>query len=97
MESLNGGAANSVNEEIELLYQLKDIHDELHLLRRIFENQREVLDDFSDLFWRGNSEANKTARQLFMQDSRIETVLRKVDRLEEDTRMAHNSVGSCRS
>lgn len=92
-DSLSGTIPNSVNKEIELLYEVKDIHDELQLLHRIFESQREVLVDFSNLFWHGqHAEAIRDARALFIEDSKICSTMKRVNRLDEDTQRTHTSV-----
>lgn len=91
-DSLSGTIPNSVNKEIELLYEVKDIHDELQLLHRIFESQREVLVDFSNLFWHGqHAEAIRDARALFIEDSKICSTMKRVNRLDEDTQRTHTS------
>ncbi|KEZ41929.1 hypothetical protein SAPIO_CDS6486 [Scedosporium apiospermum] len=38
-----------VNDEISLIHEIKDIRDELHLILRIFETQRDVVKQFSGL------------------------------------------------
>jgi hypothetical protein len=85
----------AIGEEVELVYEVKDICDELHLIIRVLENQRDVLTEFADLFWpsRGHtSETAKKHREAFLRHTGIHSLLDRAIRLKENAQRTLSSV-----
>ena len=83
-KALTTSLAKSINIEIALIYEVKDICDELHLVLRVFQNQRDVLEKFSNIFWPGTSDSAKKFREQFMQDCGVEALIKRADKLVAD-------------
>lgn len=81
-----------VDREISLIYEIKDIRDELHLILRIFETQRDIVRKFAGIFWPDESDAKM--RRAFVDDCGIEHI---IDRTMALDRHAQRSLeGVCR-
>lgn len=50
-EKKNAISSDSIDKEISYLYDVKDVRDEVHLLRLVFESQAKVANEFSKIFW----------------------------------------------
>jgi hypothetical protein len=86
--------AKSIDKEIELIYEVKDICDELHLILRVFGNQHNILDKFSNIFWPGASDKNKKYREQFMQDCGIEALIKRTEKLGVEAQRTLDAVSS---
>ncbi|KAI0097622.1 hypothetical protein GGR51DRAFT_566344 [Nemania sp. FL0031] len=76
----------SITDEIRLLYEVKDVRDELNLVRRVFEAQAGVLEKFSRLFWPGFQDQSKRCRESFLEDCGIKELIDRATRLDEDAK-----------
>ncbi|KAI0968177.1 hypothetical protein F4678DRAFT_443552 [Xylaria arbuscula] len=72
----------NITPEINLLYEVKDIRDELKLLKRIFVAQYRVLSNFTRLFWPGD----QTRRDGFLEDCAVKAVIDRTDLLDENAK-----------
>ncbi|KAH7120505.1 hypothetical protein EDB81DRAFT_914141 [Dactylonectria macrodidyma] len=71
---------------------VKDIRDELRLLRQLFENQLKLAQEVSETFWptlmsgetRSSKEARKSIRESFIGESGVETLIQRVKQMDED-------------
>ncbi|KAH8879045.1 hypothetical protein GQ53DRAFT_739337 [Thozetella sp. PMI_491] len=84
--------AKSIDKEIKLIYEVKDIRDELHLILRVFENQRSVLENLSIILWPGTSDLQKNYREQFIQDCGIEALMKRTERLDTDAERMLNAL-----
>lgn len=91
-QSLKHKTTYNIDYEIHILCELKDIDDELQLLLRVFENQRDVLEKFARKFWEGGQDGWKQLRNGFVQDSRIDTLMKRVSKLNQDAQLTKESV-----
>lgn len=85
----------AIGEEVDLIYEVKDICDELHLIIRVLENQYHVLTEFADLFWPNRGSHFETAqkhREEFLRHSGIQSLLDRAKRLKENAERTLNSV-----
>ncbi|KIX01898.1 uncharacterized protein Z518_07837 [Rhinocladiella mackenziei CBS 650.93] len=80
------GDPTSINKEVFFIYQVKDILDELHMIRRVFGNQREVVEKFLNIIRPGQSPQDTQYKQRFMQNCRIDAFIDKTLRLEDDAK-----------
>lgn len=88
------GLAESIDTEITLMYEVKDICDELHLVIRVFQNQRNVLESFANIFWSGSSGTAKKCREQFIQDCGVIALIQRTERLADDAKRVLDSVGT---
>lgn len=88
----SSGRTRSITDEISLLYEVKDIRDELNLVRRVFEAQAGVLEKFSRLFWPGLQEQSKRCREGFLEDCGIKALIDRATRLDEDAKKTLEAV-----
>ncbi|KAI3331691.1 hypothetical protein HD806DRAFT_478063 [Xylariaceae sp. AK1471] len=78
--------SRSITEEIRLLYEVKDVRDELNLLRRVFEAQAGVLEQFTRLFWPGLQEQSRRCREGFLEDCATKGLIDRTTRLDEEAK-----------
>ena len=83
-DSGEGAETDKIADEIRLIYQVKDIRDELHLIARVFKNQAEVVEKFSSLFWLRINNENDQYREQFLDDCGIKGLIERVEKLDED-------------
>jgi hypothetical protein len=76
----------NVTDEIRQLYEIKDICDELSLLRRVFEAQYGVLENLSRLFWPGLKDQSKRCRESFLEDCNTKGLIDRTEHLDENAR-----------
>jgi Txe/YoeB family toxin of Txe-Axe toxin-antitoxin module len=76
--------SRSINNEIKLIYEVKDIRDELNLLRHVFETQTEVLDKFARLFWPRADDDAKQSRDSYCEACNIKPLIERTNRLDSD-------------
>ncbi len=86
-------AFSSITAEIRMIYELKDIRDEIHLIRRVFEVQGEVLEKISRLFWPGTNEETKQYRNDFLEHCGTKTLINRSIRLDESACRTLEGVG----
>ncbi|KAK7432072.1 hypothetical protein QQZ08_001362 [Neonectria magnoliae] len=81
-DSLNANepSPDQTKGEIKLIRQCKDIRDELHLLLRVFETQRNVVKKFSDLFW--PSETASQMKEAFIEDCGVGVLIGRTKALD---------------
>ncbi|KAK7423727.1 hypothetical protein QQX98_000917 [Neonectria punicea] len=81
-DSLNANepSPDQTKDEIKLIRQCKDIRDELHLLLRVFETQRNVVKKFSDLFW--PSETASQMKEAFIEDCGVGVLIGRTKALD---------------
>jgi len=85
----------AIGEEVELIYEVKDICDELHLIIRVLENQLHVLTEFADLFWPSRGHTSETAqkhREEFLRHTGVRSLLDRAKRLKENAQRTLDSV-----
>ena len=84
----------------------RDTRDELRLLRRTFNEQQRVVREFAEAFWppklktslstpetQGlNTEIRKSLRNNFINDSGLEALIQRVDRIEQDAKTTISGV-----
>lgn len=83
---------------------VKDIRNELRLLRRVFEDQQKVTSDFAEAFWPSKSsrissqekDSRKRLRDSFIHDSGLELLTKRVKQMEQDASTTLEGV-SCAS
>ncbi|KAI0111468.1 hypothetical protein F4814DRAFT_422564 [Daldinia grandis] len=87
---------NNVNRFIQdaahCTYRVRDIRDELHLLRQVFETQAKVVVDFAAIFWPSSTSGNqkqgnfasKDLRESFVRDCGLQSLIQRVRRMESD-------------
>ena len=83
---------------------VKDIRNELRLLRRVFEDQIKVTLDFAEAFWPSKSsrissqekDSRKRLRDSFIHDSGLELLTKRVKQMEQDASTTLEGV-SCAS
>ncbi|RYP66576.1 hypothetical protein DL771_007729 [Monosporascus sp. 5C6A] len=85
-------ASQSIHNEIRLLYEVRDIRDELNLLRRVFEAQYDVVEKFTRLFWPGSQEESRCCRESFLEDCSIKSLIERTTRLDQDTKETLNAL-----
>ncbi|KAJ9144718.1 hypothetical protein NKR23_g5813 [Pleurostoma richardsiae] len=83
-KAFNREAVKSITDEIKLIYELKDIRDEIHLIRRVFEAQAEVLEKFTRIFWPGPSEAARQCRESYFEHCGTRALITRTIRLDEN-------------
>ena len=80
---------------------LKDIRDELRLLRQLFENQLEVVRDVAEALWPSsktsgkqglNSETKKALRESFIYDTGLDTLIQRVRQMDKEASMTLEGV-----
>lgn len=86
------GGPGAIEEEVKLIYEVKDICDELHLISRVVDSQNDVLTKFSNLFWPGTFEGAEKYRRQFMHDCGIEALVERVHRLKENAKRTLDAV-----
>ncbi|KAI1470342.1 uncharacterized protein F4812DRAFT_261902 [Daldinia caldariorum] len=81
-----------IQEAADCTYRVRDIRDELHLLRQVFETQAKVVSDFAAVFWptgapgsqkQGNV-ASRDMREGFIRDCGLQSLVQRVRRMEGD-------------
>lgn len=82
-KSLKQENVKSITHEIRLIYEIKDIRDEIHLIRRIFEVQVEVLDQLTRLFWPGTTDEAKLWRADYLEHCGTQSLINRTVRLDE--------------
>ncbi|KAL7619503.1 hypothetical protein AAE478_010043 [Parahypoxylon ruwenzoriense] len=85
IRSLSKENTSSIKEEISWIREVKDIQDELHLIRRVFEKQSEVLTKFSKLFWPNSTKNNNQYRTQFVDDCGVKALIQRVNLIVRDT------------
>ncbi|KAI8956554.1 hypothetical protein F5Y11DRAFT_353549 [Daldinia sp. FL1419] len=73
-------------------YRVRDIRDELRLLRQVFEMQAKVVRDFAAIFWPSDGAANqkqgnaasRDLRESFIRDCGLQSLIQRVRRMESD-------------
>ncbi|KAH8900720.1 hypothetical protein GQ53DRAFT_130451 [Thozetella sp. PMI_491] len=75
---------DDIDGEVNLIYEVKDIRDELHLIQRVFKSQAAVIDKFSKLFWPGIGEEDKQYREKFIEDCGVGDIIERAEKLDED-------------
>ncbi|KAI0438289.1 hypothetical protein F4803DRAFT_103355 [Xylaria telfairii] len=86
MEERDRKKNQNITAEIKLLYGVKDICDELKLLKRIFEIQSRVLSDFTRIFWPGDQER----RDSFLENCGVKTLIDRTAGIDQN---AKNTLG----
>jgi Mg2+ and Co2+ transporter CorA len=89
----NRDAVKSITDEIRLIYELKDIRDEIHLIRRVFDSQADVLQRFARLIWPGTSDAAKQSRHDYLEECGTRALITRTNRLDENARRTLEGVG----
>lgn len=83
-------------------YYVKDIRDELRLLRQVFEMQSNVVTDFAEIFWpkstvTGGQKQDRVAandlRDSFVRDCGLQSLIQRVKRMESDASTTLEGVG----
>lgn len=74
----------SISKEIGLIYEVKDLRDELHLIRRVFEDQYQVLEKFTWLFWPYIDDGAKQSRDAYLEGCTTKSLIKRITRLDED-------------
>lgn len=82
----------AIEEEVKLIYEVKDICDELHLIGRVLGNQYDVLTKFSNLFWPGTHEVAEKRRGQFIHDCGIEPLVNRAQSLKENAQRTLEAV-----
>ncbi|KAI5461704.1 hypothetical protein BGZ63DRAFT_356200 [Mariannaea sp. PMI_226] len=77
-------AAKSIAKEIRLIYEIRDIRDEVHLLRRVFEAQLDVLEKFTRIFWPGTGDNAKQLRIDYLEACGTKALIDRTTRLDDD-------------
>lgn len=81
-----------IQEAAHCTYRVRDIRDELHLLRQVFETQAKVVADFAAIFWPSSTPgsqkqghiASKDLRESFIRDCGLQSLIQRVRRMESD-------------
>ncbi|KAK6957515.1 hypothetical protein Daesc_000302 [Daldinia eschscholtzii] len=85
-----------IQKAADCTYRVRDIRDELHLLRQVFETQAKVVTDFAAIFWpsstpgsqkQGNI-ASRDLRESFIRDCGLQSLIQRVRRMESDASTA---------
>ncbi|KAM5347748.1 hypothetical protein ACJ41O_007572 [Fusarium nematophilum] len=79
-----------INREINLLYQCKDIRDELGMIRRLFEDQQNVVRMSADVFWPSESAASMKAA--FIKDCGLDYLIERTKSLDASAEQASQKV-----
>ncbi|VUC36440.1 unnamed protein product [Clonostachys rosea] len=86
----------TVQKAAESTWRVKDLRDELRLLRQVFETQLKVIEEFSEIFWPGKDATvadgvttqEKTTRdalrETFIRDCGLASMLERVKQMDED-------------
>lgn len=82
----------TVQEAAKSTLLVKDIRDELRLLRQVFETQLKVVEDFAEAFWPSKHVRKLTQekgpetvlRESFIHDSGLASLMRRVTRMDEE-------------
>lgn len=85
-------SARSIEHEASLIYEVKDICDELHLITRVLENQSSIIHKFSHLFWPGHTGANEKMREDFIRDCGTGALIERAKRLQENAQRILDAV-----
>lgn len=91
--AFNRNAVKSITNEIRLLYELKDIRDEIHLIRRIFEVQSDVLEKLTRLLWPGAADKAKQRRNDYLERCGTKALINRTIRLDESAGRTLGGVG----
>lgn len=83
-------AISDIRQEVEHLREIKDIQDELNMIQRVFEDQRNVITQYSDSEKGRNLDMNAIIER---HNVRIE----KVKELARDAPLVEQSVRTCPS
>ncbi|KAI2783600.1 hypothetical protein F4815DRAFT_442467 [Daldinia loculata] len=81
-----------IQEAAHCTYRVRDIRDELHLLRQVLETQAKVVADFAAIFWPSSTPgsqkqghiASKDLRESFIRDCGLQSLIQRVRRMESD-------------
>ncbi|KAH7303952.1 hypothetical protein B0I35DRAFT_454968 [Stachybotrys elegans] len=82
----------SIQEAAESIYKVKDIRDELRLIKQVLETQLKVVMDFAEIFWPPHhryrlKEETGTAKALgetFIRDCGLQAMIARVKEMDED-------------
>ncbi|RSL40663.1 hypothetical protein CEP53_013229 [Fusarium sp. AF-6] len=73
----------SVAEEIKLMYEVKDLRDEILLLQRVFDTQAEVLKKLARILWSDAEEA-KQSRENYIDMCGTMDLIERAERLDKN-------------
>ncbi|CAH0023619.1 unnamed protein product [Clonostachys rhizophaga] len=86
----------TVQKAAESTWRVKDLRDELRLLRQVFETQLKVVEEFSEIFWPGKDSTaadgltreekavRDALRETFIRDCGLAAMLERVKQMDED-------------
>ena len=82
----------TIQEAAKSTWRVKDIRDELRLLRQLFEKQLAVIEELAEGFWpvkipaEGEmvDDARKSRRENFIRDTGLESFIQRVDHMDQD-------------
>ncbi|KAF4971483.1 hypothetical protein FSARC_1711 [Fusarium sarcochroum] len=89
------GIDRTIQQASESILLVKDAHDELRLLRQLFEQQLRVVEEFSLAFWSPelsnetqkpglSDETLESLRDNFIHDCGLQSLMQRVDQLDQD-------------
>ncbi|KAH8595987.1 hypothetical protein B0O99DRAFT_147474 [Bisporella sp. PMI_857] len=82
-----------LHKEIELMEEIKDIRDELKIIRGVFEEQKYVLQGLSKALVEGQKETNSDALYSNLPElNNLITRLEQVEKMEEDAKTTYKSL-----
>lgn len=81
-----------IQKEIMLLEEIKDIRDELNILKSIFEDQRNLLKKLFTLVRTSTTAQTRVMVDYYQERSDIDLRLEKVNKMEMDAKITYDSV-----
>ncbi|KAK7403322.1 hypothetical protein QQX98_010911 [Neonectria punicea] len=84
--------SNIIRQAAESTWRVKDIRDELRLLRQLFETQLKVVKDVAEILWPSRlpgqptltKDVRKALRESFVHDTSLETLIERTHRMDRD-------------
>ncbi|KAL2671523.1 hypothetical protein Neosp_014113 [[Neocosmospora] mangrovei] len=81
-----------IRQAADSTWRVKDIRDELRLLRQLFETQLKVIKDVAEILWPSRlpgqptltKDTRKVLRESFVHDTGLETLIQRTQRMDRD-------------
>jgi hypothetical protein len=90
-----------IRQAADSTWRVKDIRDELRLLRQLFETQLKVVKDVAEILWPSRlpgqptltKDTRKVLRESFVHDTGLETLIQRTQRMDRDASTTLEGVG----
>ncbi|KAF5024586.1 hypothetical protein F66182_3349 [Fusarium sp. NRRL 66182] len=93
-------AGTAIHEAAKCTWLVKDIRDELRLIRKVFEKQLQVVEEFAKVHLTAEEEVLKDCldvrhtRESFVKDCGLENLIQRIKHMDEDAAMTLEGLGN---